>query len=94
MESGTGYSQESSLSDVSDAEDWSSEEYSHRGGEHSGEESSSQSSGGGSGPESGNESGHMPQYIDVPRPLSARGDAGPDRWHHQGGCRIEAPLLY
>ena len=89
-----GYGQESGLSDVSDAEDWSSEEYRHGGSEHSREESSSQSSGGGSGPESGPKSGHMTQYIDAPRPLSAHGDAGPDRWHHQGGCRIAAPFVY
>ena len=85
MRSGAEYDQESGLSDVSDVEDWTSEE-----------ESFNHSSEAGSGPESGNESGPESgpplQYIDVPRPSWARGDAGPDRWHHQGGCRIEAPL--
>ena len=87
MKSGAGYDQESDLSNVSDVEDWTSEE-----------ESFSRSSEAGSGPESGNESGPESgpplQYIDVPRPPWAGGDAGPDHWHHQGGCRIEAPLSY
>ena len=78
------YSKESGLSEVSGSEDWSSEE-----------ESCSQDSEAGSGPESGNESGPESgppfQYIDVPRPPWAGGDACPDHWHHQGGCRREAP---
>merc|ERR1711872_117210 len=63
------YSKESGLSDVSDSEDWSSEEesFNRNSKAGSGPEFGSES-GNESGNKSGSESGPPPQYIDVPRP--------------------------
>ena len=91
MKSGAEYVQESGMSSVSDFEDWTSEEESFNRNSEAG---SGPESGSESGNESGSESGPPPQYIDVPRPPWDGGDAGPEHWHNQGGCRREAPLSY
>ena len=91
VKSGAEYVQESGMSSVSEFEDWTSEEESFNQNSEAG---SGPESGSESGNESGSESGPSPQYIDVPRPPWDGGDAGPEPWHNQGGCRREAPLSY